>query len=163
MIGPEDWLTRYAPGYATLRQPEREAIAYFCLLWSLFEAQQMANDANAKRICNQVRQWELKGALDAQLFEGPLGYFRNRYFSPNGFTYHFYDLNFRPPDQRPVVERVLSGSSHNVGDIVIALLLIIYRLRNNLFHGVKWGDELREQEQNFKNANQVLMRALEIR
>jgi uncharacterized tellurite resistance protein B-like protein len=60
MINPEDWLTSQAPGYAALKRPERGAIAYFCLLWSLFEAQQMANDANAKRICDQVRQWELR-------------------------------------------------------------------------------------------------------
>ncbi|HXD15081.1 MAG TPA: hypothetical protein VNU65_12965 [Xanthobacteraceae bacterium] len=162
MINPEDWLTSYAPGYAALRRPEREAIAHFCLLWSLFEAQKMANDANAKRICDQVRQWELQGALNIRLFEKPLAYFRNRYFSHNEFTYHFHGLNFRPHDRQPVVESVLSGANHNAGVVVTALLLIAYRLRNNLFHGVKWGDELREQEANFKNANLVLMRALEI-
>lgn len=161
MINPENWLTSHAPGYAALRRPEREAIAYFCLLWSLFEAQQMANDANAKRICDQVRQWELQGALNMQVFEKPLGYFKNRYFSHNEFTYH--SLHFRSRDYRTIVESVLSGASHAAGDVLIALLLIAYRLRNNLFHGAKWNDELREQEANFKNANQVLMMALEIR
>lgn len=163
MIDPEDWLTTYAPGYAALKPRERGAIAYFCLLWSLFEAQQMANDANAKRICDRVREWDHQGALNMQLFENPLGYFRNRYFSHGEFTYRFNALNFRPPDRRPIVESVLSGASNNPDDVVIALLLIAYRLRNNLFHGMKWGDELRDQEANFKNANQVLMRALEIR
>jgi hypothetical protein len=123
----------------------------------------MVNNANAKRICDRVREWEHEGALNMQLFEKPLEYFRNRYFSHGEFTYHFNALNFRSADRRPIVERVLSGASHNAGDVMIALLLIVYRLRNNLFHGVKWGDELREQEANFKNANQVLMRALEIR
>lgn len=56
MIDPENWLTSYAPGYGALKPPERDAIAYFCLLWSLFEAQQMANNANAKRICDRVRE-----------------------------------------------------------------------------------------------------------
>ncbi len=89
MIDPENWLTSYAPGYGALKPPERDAIAYFCLLWSLFEAEQMANNANAKRICDRVREWEHEGALNMQLFEKPLEYFRNRYFSHGEFTYHF--------------------------------------------------------------------------
>jgi hypothetical protein len=163
MIDTEDWLTSYAPGYGALKPREREAIAYFCLLWSLFEAQQMVNNANAKRICDRVREWAHEGALNMRSFEKPLEYFRNRYFSHGEFTYNFNALNFRSSDRRPIVERVLSGASNDAGDVVIALLLIVYRLRNNLFHGMKWGDELREQEANFKNANEVLMRALEIR
>jgi hypothetical protein len=89
-----------------------------------FEAQQMANRANAKRICDRVRQWELQDALNLQLFEEPLQYFRNRYFSHGGFTYHFNALNFRPPDRRPLVETVLSGASDDAVDVVTALLLI---------------------------------------
>jgi hypothetical protein len=163
MVDPENWLTNYAPGYSALKRSEREAIAYFCLLWSLFEAQQLKHAASASSIVEHVKQWELQGRLDAQLFHNPLTYFTRRYFSTGEFTHLFYDLNFRPHDRRLLVENVLRGANQDARDSVIALLLIIYRLRNNLFHGDKWDSGLKNQEENFTNANHVLMRALEVR
>ena len=41
------------------------------------------------------------------------------------------------------------------------MLTIIYRYRNNLFHGVKWGYELADQLHNFTHANNALMKALD--
>ena len=43
--------------------------------------------------------------------------------------------------------------------MVAVILIVIYRFRNNLFHGVKWEYELRGQLDNFNHANQVLMAA----
>jgi hypothetical protein len=162
MIDPEHWLTNHAPGYSALKHSEREAIAYFSLLWSLFEAQKFENSATAKSIVEQVSQWDLQKRLDAQLFRDSLAYFKHRYFSDGDFTHFFHGLNFRAHDRRPLVEGVLSGTNKIPRDSVIALLLIVYRLRNNLFHGEKWDYGLEDQEGNFKAANQVLMRALEI-
>jgi len=159
---PEEWLTNRAQGYVALKHSERQAIAYFCLLWSLFEAQKMTTQASARRICETVKSWSLQGALDIKLYEEPLAYFKKRYLSADGLTPNFYGLNFRPQDKRAAVEAVLRGTSRDVCDIVAELLLITFRLRNNLFHGVKWGDELRDQENNFSYANQVLIRTLEI-
>jgi hypothetical protein len=163
MPDPEKWLTTHAPGYAALRSSEREAIAYFCLLWSLFEAQKMESHANAQRICDQAILWGQRGSLNVERLKGPLRYFRDRYFSGNELTYHFHGLHFRRRDRQQLVERVLNGATEKSEDVVAALLLISYRLRNNLFHGAKWGDELKEQEENFKNAKLVLMSILEIR
>jgi hypothetical protein len=42
-----------------------------------------------------------------------------------------------------------------------ALLVIVYRLRNNLFHGEKWEGGISGQKDNFDNANRVLIAALE--
>ena len=44
---------------------------------------------------------------------------------------------------------------------MLALLMIVWRLRNNLFHGAKWAYGLRDQRENFTHANSVLMRLLE--
>jgi hypothetical protein len=163
VIDPEDWLTDYAPGYSALKHSEREAIAYFCLLSSLFEAQQLKHAASASSIVEHMRQWDLQGRLDVKLFHDPLTYFKNRYFSGGDFTHLFHDLIFRSRDRRPLVEDVLRGANQNARDSVIALMLIVYRLRNNLFHGEKWDYGLEDQEVNFKTANRVLTRALEIR
>jgi hypothetical protein len=44
---------------------------------------------------------------------------------------------------------------------MLAFLMIVGRLRNDLFHGKKWAYELRDQRENFTHANGVLMRILE--
>ena len=41
------------------------------------------------------------------------------------------------------------------------VLIIIYRHRNNLFHGVKWENLLAGQLDNFNHANNVLMKLIE--
>lgn len=61
-----------------------------------------------------------------------------------------------------MVEAVLKGENANLGDTAAALLIVIYRLRNNLFHGVKWAYGIRGQRENFENANALLMSALEL-
>lgn len=45
--------------------------------------------------------------------------------------------------------------------IASAMLIIVLRFRNNLFHGVKWQYELASQLDNFETANHVFMTALE--
>ncbi len=41
------------------------------------------------------------------------------------------------------------------------MLIIVFRYRNNLFHGVKWEYELAGQLSNFTTANSVLMKVLD--
>ena len=60
------------------------------------------------------------------------------------------------------VKSVLEGKVNAVDDIVFALLIIIFRLRNNLFHGEKWVYKLDDQVDNFRNANQVLAKFLDL-
>ena len=64
---------------------------------------------------------------------------------------------------KPMVEAVLKGEKTDDCERIVALLIIVYRLRNNLFHGQKWtGDQLGRQFDNFTHANGILMSALEI-
>jgi hypothetical protein len=51
------------------------------------------------------------------------------------------------------VERVIRGQSSGDAEIVSAVLIIVLRLRNNLFHGVKWSYGIKGQLENFRNAN----------
>jgi hypothetical protein len=89
-------------------------------------------------------------------------YFTARYFSNGTFTRRFEELNLRPKDNPALVEAVLKGEKANVSDIVTAVLIVVFRLRNNLFHGVKFAYQMRGQLDNFTHANAVLMRALEM-
>lgn len=157
----EQWLEARAPGYRDLPEPDRRAIFDFAFLWSLFEAQVMANFARADRIRDKVDEWAAAGTLDADDYAAELIYFRNRYFAEGALTYHFPHLGLRPSDHPDLVQAVIEGVNDDPRDRMLALLMIVWRFRNNLFHGAKWAYQLRDQQENFTRANLVLMRVLE--
>lgn len=156
----EDWLERTQPGYKDLSNVERSAVAQFSIVWSVFEAQALSTNASAEAI---VRFVEKNAASfgSAEPFGDALAYFRQRYVS-NGQTNHkFKRLRFRRNDRRELVEAVLLEHEATPTEIVKALLIIVFRLRNNLFHGIKWANEMRGQQRNFDNAIAVLTRVLD--
>ena len=65
-------------------------------------------------------------------------------------------LNLRDED-KPLVEAVLNGNEISPEKVLLAILMIVYRYRNNLFHGEKSIRDLPNQIDNFRNANQLLM------
>ena len=157
----EHWLEANAPGFRDLPEQDRRAIFDFAFLWSLFEAQVMDNFARADRIRERVDEWSAAGTLAADSYDGELAYFRDRYFAEGALTYHFAHLELRPSDHPDLVEAVISGGNNDPRDRMLAVLMVVWRFRNNLFHGAKWSYHLRDQCQNFTHANAVLMRLLE--
>lgn len=157
----EQWLEARAPGFSDLPNSDRRAIFDFAFLWSLFEAQLMDNFARADRIREKVDAWVTAGSLGSELYDAELAYFRNRYFAEGKLTRHFPFLYLRPSDQPALVQAVVEGANNDPRDRMLALIMIVWRLRNNLFHGAKWAYGLRDQRENFTHANQVLMRLLE--
>ncbi|MEN1522751.1 hypothetical protein AAIH38_34860, partial [Pseudomonas aeruginosa] len=103
-----------------------------------FEAQIMGNSARADRIRERVDAWAADGTLEAGIYDAELAYFRNRYFADGALTYHFPYLNLRPSDHPGLVQAVIEGANNDPRDRMLGLLMIVWRLRNNLFHGAKW-------------------------
>jgi hypothetical protein len=156
-----EWLKARAPGFNQLSQDEQKAITDFSLLWSLFESRVLASDGCARVVCDAVAQWNNAGALDAALFDDELAYFKARYYAGNDFTYHFDNLHLGRSDRAPMVRAVLDGSDNDPQHRLATALIIVYRYRNNLFHGLKWQYELAGQLNNFNAANAILMKALD--
>ncbi|WP_095125593.1 hypothetical protein [Pseudomonas sp. Irchel s3a12] len=157
----EQWLYANAPGFRDLPDQDRRAIFDFSFLWSLFEAQVMDNFAQARTISKRVNGWVAENSIHSEVYEEALAYFRSRY-SLNGETTHHYDyLNLRGSDYPELVGRVIKGKSDDPRDSMLCILIIIWRLRNNLFHGSKWAYQIRGQLDNFIHANAVLMKVLE--
>lgn len=156
-----DWLCANAIGFNELADEERAAIMHFSLLWSFFEAETLHSNASANSIRNLVHKWENDGRLNIVSFAESLAYFRNRYFNQGVFAEYFQGLNLRRNDHPELISAVLKGENTNDTDAVSALLIIVFRLRNNLFHGVKWAYGIRGQLDNFTNASTVLMAALD--
>jgi len=86
---------------------------------------------------------------------------RTRYVASGEPTQHFHGLAMRNNDNPALVLSVLKGENTNTTDSVAALLIVVFRLRNNLFHGVKWAYGIQGQRENFTHANAALMSALE--
>ena len=161
VMAPISWLEARIPGFRQLPAVDRAAISNFSLLWSLFEAKALDRNASARRILALTHEWAASQALDAERFDAVLQYFRDRYFPGGQQSHHFQHLHLRGNDNPALVEAVLRGQNNNPADCVGSLLIVVYRFRNNLFHGAKWGYELQGQLQNFTMANDTLMNAIE--
>ena len=161
-MNPIDWLCAKAPGFNELPEEDRLAIMHFSLLWSFFEAEALKTNASAAAILAVVHEWANQGRLNVAAFAESLDYFKARYFHNGAASQHFQGLSLRRNDKPSMVEAVLREENTNPADSVSALLIIVYRLRNNLFHGVKWAYGIHDQLGNFTHANTALMSALEI-
>jgi hypothetical protein len=161
-MNPIPWLEQNAPGFRELSAEERDAIFHFALLWTIFEARALDTRASVKAIRDRVSVWAKEDRLTPNAFSGPFHYFAARYFQDGEPTERFYGLHLRPNDAPDLVRAVLRGEDRDAVNQVIVTLIVAYRLRNNLFHGVKWGYGIQGQLENFKNANAALIAALAI-
>lgn len=159
-MDPIKWLEAHAPGFMELGEAERQAILHFALLWSFFEARAMHTSGSSERIRKLANSWESSGQIDLSDFAAPLAYFRQRYFNNDQPTEYFSSLYLRKSDYPGLVQAVLRGDSVTPAETLAALLIVVFRLRNNLFHGTKWAYGIQDQLANFEYANAVLMNAL---
>ena len=156
-----DWLRAKAQGFNQLTEEEVGAISDFSLLWALFESRLLNTEGSARAICDVVDGWAAEGSLDLRSVEPELAYFRQRYFANGDFTDHFHHLHLRRNDQEALVRAVISGTDNDPRGCLAVVLIIIFRYRNNLFHGVKWQYMLAGQLGNFAAANTVLKKVLD--
>ena len=162
-MNPIEWLCTKTRGFDQLTKEELDEIMHFVLLWSFFEANVFNETTRvcAQSIIDVAEHWKCEELVEEETFKLCLSYFKKRYIDHVGFTGYFDNLKFRANDNRPLVEAVLKGNDKGAGEKVAAILIIVYRLRNNLFHGLKWEYDIRGELSNFKCANSLLMTVLE--
>jgi hypothetical protein len=162
-MNPITWLRERLPHFPTPEQRELlTSIRDFALLWSFFEATVLATWATADRITQRVGEWNDRAPFQIDAFADRLLYFRDRY-CPNGAWDDRYDILVRLNEEhRVLVQRVLERRTEDPVECVSAILLIVLRYRNNLFHGPKmnWGFD--DQADNFIHANLAVMDAWEL-
>lgn len=156
------WLNAHEPGARNLSEGEITSVIHFALLRSLFEAHVCGKSASAPCFRKRVQEWSDAGVLRLKPFHLYLKYFQNRYLTDGEVNDRFARLRLRNKADREEVVAVLKGENGSPGDIMMTVLFIVYRYRNNLFHGEKWVYALAEQADNFDIANRVLADALEM-
>lgn len=160
MINLSD-LETVSPGIINLSPKEHEAIQKFTLLWTLFEAQILDSNASAKMITEKVEKIDLN-IISSNWFEEQFIYFSERYITDGEINNHFSHLYLRKNDNPDLVRSVLIKENEDPYQKLIACLIIVYRLRNNFFHGLKWAYGLKDQLNNFTHSVNLLKKYLEI-
>jgi hypothetical protein len=145
----DKFIKEYLPEFNQLNEEEVNEITNFTLMWSLLE-----------KIDSNARSLVANGALDINLITDSLQYFKTRYFNKdlNALT-PYYDglkIEHRLPKYRDLILKMFTDDDINAQEKISALLLIIYRLRNNLFHGEKWAYGINGQSENFTHASKVI-------
>src|SRR5262245_24903427 len=157
-----DWLAQQQDGFGNLPKSDQKAMMEFSLLWAYFEARLLAANASPKNIASLAAGIADTKKLRPELLVEPIAYWRTRYVHAGEFTHHYHSLNLRPNDNIKVVNAVLLSQDESPKALLICALTIVYRYRNNLFHGLKWAYGLQGQEGNFTVANRVLIATTEM-
>jgi hypothetical protein len=161
-MNPIEWLHNREPRFGALDEGDRLAIMHFALIWTYFEARVCGRDANPNVLVSAAKRWHSEGKLSEATFAKQLGYFRRRYMENGVLTSRFHGLRIQPSRFRQLVEDVMKGDAVSHQDVASALLIIVYRLRNNLFHGEKWEYAITDQRANFQHAISILQLAVEL-
>lgn len=145
-----------------------DAAMKFALLWMYFEGQACGAEANSKRLRDFAKDLysrkldQLRGQLD-----GPWRFFRARYGDvqkdPERFIRRLGEpKRIKPEDQQAIIHALAQDELDEV-DKAIGLLLICFRIRNNLFHGTKQVQTLHQQQELFAQVSYVLTALIEAR
>ncbi len=156
-----EWLTQHIENTQQLSQEALDAVSDFTLMWALFEA------SEGQQIGNMLGQLSpfaerVSNVIPDDLLASQIEYWSQRYtrvteetdqFEP---TWRFHHLGFNEAWHSELVFRVLTGNTHFRKDKVEACLLIVYRYRNRLFHGMKDITRLNGQVENLNHASATL-------
>lgn len=137
--------------WTSFKEDDLMALKDFVLLWNVFEDTLF----NKSFSVTKASEFIWSNSLNIELFEKHLSYFRDRYVLNWVFT-DKYQLFFRTSDREDIVKKVLLWETSNSDELILGMLLIIFRYRNNLFHWLKEFWKLDKQKENFEIANDFL-------
>lgn len=152
-----EWIENFLGLQGKLHGNDLESIRNFSILWNLFEGLVCNRSASVGRLEGAVSNLQHNNQLNIADYDSFLQYFTNRYIENDEINFRFDRLRLRANDRRELVEGVLKGIETDPQSVLLAILIIVYRYRNNLFHGEKNIRDLPNQTDNFRNANQLLM------
>lgn len=145
-------------GFNNLAPEEVAAIQDFMLLWSAFEAEMVNSHADGPALVDLARRIGKAVQNQPGGIAAEMDYFRDRYWQNGAATVRAADLKLEK--YKPHVEKIaydfLNGSEQDAAEVLAGLLLVIYRLRNNMFHGPKWAYGIQGQYDNFTKCSAVL-------
>jgi hypothetical protein len=156
-----EWIGTRAPSLQRFLGHGSQPLLHFALMWNMFEGQlceASVSVAKLRKVAELLAQRNLASHPDAISF---LQFVRGRYWDNNAVTYRFHALNLRSTQESNAVTAVLSGEATGAAEVIFAQLLVVYRYRNNTFHGLKEIAEVLGSQELFNEAARFLSAALE--
>jgi hypothetical protein len=168
------WIREFYPGAEDLKPKELNHVLAFGIIWNIFEGV-LSKDIKSKSFYGYFN-----GALEkyAELlderredFSEGYKYFSNRYQGltdeevRSALLFRTSQKGVRDEDKayKLVCNTLRKEKFEDIPteEVLKFLGYIIYRLRNNLFHGEKRYSDLPNQNKNFEHANRVLINILD--
>lgn len=138
----------------------RRFLFEFAVIWNIFEKKKMRNHASIFDVSDLVDGLQnIENINVTEIFE----YFKNRYKNNHDHLNLFEALRWRRSErtQKDETHRILILENPIDKDKIKAVLYIIFRLRNNLFHGEKNILTIDQQRETFNLVNSFLLDILE--
>jgi hypothetical protein len=155
-----NWIASNCVGARGLYPETVDVVSNFTLMWNFFEGTLCNNRASVQTF-ETLAQGIAQHQPIRDRLEEAIRFWTSRYCAGSEFKPRFNDLRFRQNDRRGHVEAVLRGEKRDPASQLLAVLIIVYRLRNNLFHGLKKVDGLNDQADNLNMACRTLASVLE--
>jgi len=152
------WIGARQPSLQRYFGEGSQPLLHFALMWNMFEGElcdSAANPAKLKEVSALLAQ---RGLMTHRSSEAFLKFLQERYWNGKELTGRFQFLRLRSAAEVAVVSEMLSGGTTDPVKVIHALLLVVYRYRNNTFHGLKeiaevlGGQELFDQSARFLGA-----------
>lgn len=156
-----EFIKSYLKTY-TIDEESLEIIKWFLILWNLFERDLCQRQANFSIINKAVSGIQLE--FDDRLINDIFSHFREIYVSDGKVNRQFESLKFFrvKKEIKNFTVEILENKNGEPSklDKLSCVFHIIYRHRNNLFHGEKQIVDLSFQIKKFEKINEVLKEAL---
>jgi hypothetical protein len=158
MFEARKWLSDHIEAAKEITDATWEVVAGFALLWFLFEERLCGTDANRK-ILENIAQAFGKGPLTGPM-NAAYAFWSNRYCTGRTTNTRFDEL-FAEPSGKSDTAAILLDPNAAPERRFFAMLMIVYRLRNNLFHGTKEIRNLNDQVEILGTGSRTLAAVME--
>lgn len=157
----KEWLknNRY---YYQIDETKLNSIFYFSLIWNIYE-KELCGKEGSIRVHPKQHSAQYAEKINQELLSQVFDYFHNRYVLNGIRTEKYESFEFKSENIKKEVFEYLTLNKPTVKQMLNALLLIAFRLRNNLFHGEKQVEMLYEQNENFAQINSILTHLIDIK
>lgn len=137
--GDYNWIIDYL--HVDLNEASLKPVLAFLLYWNTFEARLFERNFRTE----PLKAEDILISIEDSIVNDSFVYAKQRYVSPGGhLTPKFNRLGFRnrrkneeETSDEKYVREVLLSEEPSAHDQLNAIIIIIYRIRNNLFHGEK--------------------------
>lgn len=161
-----EWINQFFDNAVDVQNDGIERVRNFVLLWNMFETFGCNKNANIRTIRIAVENINATVQISNEMLNPFVDYFNDRYFNDNSTSKEIFEgLKFRGGDDiqaKEEVRLILTRQIHESKEVLKGLLFILFRFRNNLFHGEKEVVLLNTQISNFSYANRLLANVLDL-